>query len=468
MDHVPDMMPMNNHSIDIKEHPGQIDLPGPYKPFPIGPDDATRKQLVAWQARYGDLFAVPAPDGSPARWIINDPAMAQQVLIQHGRDYTKGMGLDRVKILLGNGIMVSSGDFWVRQRRMLQTAFRPRRLDDFNALIFDENMALAKRWENAAATGGPIEVEAQISEMTLAIVLKSIFGPDYGYLVERQQVNPFALLTEQPERNLAFAARFHKLRQNVNAVIEYRLAKGNGEQFDFLGHLLTVRDREGGQMTRDQVIDEIMTLIVAGHETTASALAFAWYLIAVHPEVCRKLQAEADAMDEDAIRDSGGNDRSTLAYTDRVAAEVLRMYPPGWLLSRRALRDHELKGHRIAAGTQVFVCPYLLHYHPDYWHDPEVFDPDRFTREDEPSHRMAYLPFAAGPRRCIGERMAETEMRVHLATMLRRFTPIWPNDRAPAIESAINLRPADGIHLQLAPRQGVCCGMRWQQSRDSK
>src|SRR5699024_6608303 len=162
--------------------------------------------------------------------------------------------------------------------------------------------------------------------------------------------NPFAILTEQPERNLAFAARFHKLRQNVNAVIEHRLARGDETQFDFLGHLLTVRDRAGGKMTRAQVMDEIMTLTVAGHETTASALAFGWLLIAVDPEVRRKSQSEAAAMVESASRDNGGDDRSTLAYTDRVVADVLRMYPPGWLLSRRAVRDHELQGPRVAAG----------------------------------------------------------------------------------------------------------------------
>lgn len=436
---------------EIHETTHHATLAGPSTPFPIAPDGATRDQLLAWQRQYGDLFTVPAVEGGPAHWVVNDPALAQQVLVRRANGYTKGMGLDRVKILLGNGIMVSEGDFWARQRRMIQPAFRPRRLADFNAMIFDENIALAERWAVAAEAGDPIEAESHTSELTLAIVLKSIFGADYARLVERGD-NPFALLTEQPERDLRFAARFHQLKKFVDDIIERRLAEGPRDTFDFLGHLLDARGRDEQPMSRSAIIDEVMTLIVAGHETTASALAFAWYLIAAHPAVCERLQAEADAANENELRASGGNDRNALAYTDRVVAEVLRLYPPGWLLSRRALRDQELGGYPITAGTQVFICPYMLQRHPGYWREPERFAPGRFERADEPYHRLSYLPFAAGPRRCVGEHMAATEMRVHLASMLRRFTPIWLGDGEPAIESGINLRPADGIHLQLTAR----------------
>jgi len=423
-------------------------LPGPAAPFPIAPDDATRHQLVAWQAQYGDLFAVPATDGGPACWVINEPRLIRDLMVRRGHSFTKGMGLDRVKILLGNGIMVSEGEFWARQRHMIQLAFKPRRLADFNTMFFDENRALAARWMSAAQAGDTVNAELDTSELTLAIILKAIFGPDYARLLAAED-NPFALLTEIPERNLSFAARFHRLRKLVDEIIERRLAEEASDSFDFLGHLLSVTDRDDQPMTRTQVIDEVMTLVVAGHETTASTLAFAWYLIAEHPEVCARMQAEIDAVDEATLRTTGGTDRKTLPYVDRVVAEVLRMYPSGWLLSRRALEDLTVGKHQLAAGTQVFYCPYLLHYHRGYWHEPQRFDPDRFTRKDEPSHRLAYLPFAAGPRRCVGEHMAATEMRVHLATMLRRFTPRWIGSGEPAIESAINLRPADGIYLQL-------------------
>ncbi|WP_158583504.1 cytochrome P450 [Salinisphaera sp. Q1T1-3] len=424
--------------------------PGPAEPFPIAPDDATRDALAGWQRRYGDVFCVPDMRGGMPHWVVNEPALVQQVLVRQAGSYTKGMGLDRVKILLGNGIMVSEGDFWARQRRLMQPAFRPTRLADFNAMIFDENMALAERWTEAATAGHSVEAEAATSELTLIIVLKSIFGADYEQLVAAGR-DPFALLTEESTRDLKFAARFRGLRPVVNDLIERRLAEPKTD-FDFLGYLLAARTRDGESMSRAALIDEVLTLIVAGHETTASALAFAWYLIASHPTVRDRLQAEADATDLTRLRETGGVARDTLAYTDHVIAEVLRLYPPGWLLSRRATRTHELAGRPVAAGTQVFICPWMLHRHPAQWPDPNRFDPDRFAATDTNRHRLAYIPFAAGPRHCVGEHMAATEMRVHLATLLSRFTPEWRGRTTPRLESAINLRPADGIPLQLSSR----------------
>lgn len=425
-------------------------LPGPEHAFPLAPDDATRHQLLAWQREYGDLFTVPAMDGGQPYWVVNDPALVQQILVRRARHYTKGLGLDRVKILLGNGIMVSEGNFWARQRRIMQPAFKPRRLADFNAMFVDENRQQAAQWTQAARQGQTLDAEAHTSELTLVIILKAIFGADYDWLVADGS-NPFALLTEVPERDLSFAARFYQLKKIVNQVIERRLARGEQSSFDFLNHLLTTQDRDGQPMARDELLDEVMTLIVAGHETTASALAFAWYLIGSHPSVCQRMQAEADAISEAELREHGGNDRQSLRYTDQVVSEVLRLYPPGWLLSRRAASDQPLGDYTIPAGTQVFICPYMLQRHPGYWHKPDTFDPDRFDR-GEPSHRLAYLPFAVGPRHCVGEHMAATEMRVHLAMMLRRFTPFWQGQGEPAMESAINLRPVNGIPLQLAIR----------------
>lgn len=438
---------------NVLEQVGASTLAGPQQPLVIEASDETRVMLGRWHRAYGDLYCVSDPREAQASWIVHRPDLVQRILVRRANHYSKGRGLDRVRILLGNGIMVSEGDFWARQRRLIQPAFRPRSLADFNAMICDENRTLAAQWQAAAEAGQSIEVAAATSELTLVIVLKSIFGADYAQLVAGGG-NPFALLTEEPTRDLRFAARFHRLKGVVEKIIEHRLnAEHNG--FDFLGHMLSARTRSGDGMTRGALVDEVMTLIVAGHETTASALAFAWYLIATDEDVCRRLQAEADALDEAALARTGGNPRQEgpdLTFTDRVVAETLRLYPPGWLLSRRATVDHELGGAPIAVGTQVFISPWLLHRHPDYWQQPERFDPDRFARRHQPAHRMAYLPFAAGPRHCIGEHLALTEMRVHLATLLRRFTPHYLGDREPAIESAINLRPADGIYLQLVPR----------------
>jgi cytochrome P450 len=423
---------------------------GPDTPFAIAPDDETRRRLVRWHAAYGDVYRVLSERGKAPHWVVHDPNLVQQVLVRRAANYTKGEGLERVKILLGNGIMVSEGDFWARQRLLLQPAFRPRQLADFSTMIFDENAALAARW---AATEECVDVAAYVSELILVIVLKSIFGADYARLIAEGE-HSFALLTEVPERNLAFAARFHQLKKMVAAIVDARQA-GPCEHcshagFDFLGHMLAAKTRSGEGMTRRALIDEVMTLIVAGHETTASVLAWAWYLLAAHPEVCARLQAEVDAIDEDRLRTTGGADMG-LAYTEQVIFETLRLYPPGWLLSRRAQGPDRLGAHAIGPGTQVFISPYILHRHAHYWHEPERFDPARFKR-GEPAHRFAYLPFAAGPRHCVGEHLAATEMRVHLAMLLRRFTPRCIHNTPPALEARINLRPSGGIYLQLARR----------------
>ncbi len=428
---------------------------GPKARFPIGPDDATRTMLWRWHGAFGDVYRVCAERDDTLSWVVHDPALVQQILVRNSDNYRKGTGLERVRLLLGDGIMVSEGEFWARQRRLIQPAFKPRRLADFNAMIVDENMRLASRWQAAVDAGDTIEAASQISEATLVIVLRSIFGADYQTLVDGGE-NPFALLTEEPERNLRFAARFHRLGKVVEAIIDQRLTQPR-DSFDFLGHMLAARTRDGAAMSRAALVDEVMTLIVAGHETTASALAWAWYLIATDPSVCARLQAAVDGADIERLREDGGHRHPDLAYLDAVIQETLRLYPPGWLLSRRAIGPDTLGGHAVEAGDQLFISPYILHRHAGYWHQPERFDPDRFMPGNDglagPLHRFAYIPFAAGPRHCVGEHLAMVEMRVHLAVMLQRFTPRYAAAHPPQIESLINLRPTDGIYLQLAPRQ---------------
>ena len=432
----------------LSETSAPVGLAGPRTAFPIAPDDETRRMLCRWHGEYGAVYRVPDTRGGPDHWVVHDPRLVRQVLVQRGADYEKGQGLDRVRLLLGEGIMVSEGAFWARQRRLMQPAFRPRALADFNAMMLAENRALAERWAAAAAGGAAVDVAAHISELTLVIVLKSIFGRDYDALVAAHG-NPFALLTEAPERDLRFAARFHRLTGVVAAVVERRRAAPR-PAFDFLGHMLAARSRTGASMSTRALIDEVMTLIVAGHETTASVLAWAWYLIATHEDVCARARAEAEAVDEAALGTHGPG--ADLPFIGRVIDETLRLYPPGWLLSRRARVDTDLGAHRLPPGSQVFISPYVLHRHDAHWRDPERFDPARFARGDEPGHRFAFVPFAAGPRRCAGEHMARTEMGMHLAVMLRRFTPRYAGEAPPAMESRINLRPAAGIYLQLTQR----------------
>lgn len=443
---------------------------GPSMHFDVAPNNATRRMLERWHAVYGDVYRITAERDASRHWVIHEPSLVQRILVRNGANYRKGMGLDRVRLLLGDGIMVSEGDFWARQRRLIQPAFKPRRLADFTRMIVAENQRLAERWQDHADARDTVDIVAHISELTLVIVLKSIFGADYDALIAAGD-NPFAILTEDDTRDLRFAARFHRLGRVVEDIIELREGGAAAEPgFDFLGHLLAARDRDGAGMSRRELVDEVMTLVVAGHETTASALAWAWYEIANHPRLLARLQREVDALAAGDIADVCDSPDQRLAWVDAVIHETLRLYPPGWLLSRRAIASDQLGDYEIEPGDQLFISPYILHRHAGYWRDPQRFDPARFLAPDTPGHRFAFLPFAAGQRRCIGERMAMTEMRAHLVTMLRRFVPADAGAGPPELEAGINLRPGGGVPLRLRPRQsqGQSQGLSPLSARESR
>jgi cytochrome P450 len=198
------------------------------------------------------------------------------------------------------------------------------------------------------------------------------------------------------------------------------------------------------------MIDEVLTLIVAGHETTAAALTWTWYLVSQHPEITAQLQAEADA----AARPLSLDAAESLKFTHQVIQEALRLYPPGWLLTRRTLEADELGGFPVAPRTDVFICPYLLHRHPAFWSEPEAFRPERFAAADAAErHRFSYIPFAVGPRHCIGEGLAMFEMLVHVQRMSRRFRLIRADDQPIELEAQVNLRPRSNLMMTVELRQ---------------
>jgi cytochrome P450 len=237
----------------------------------------------------------------------------------------------------------------------------------------------------------------------------------------------------------------------VAALIARRRAD-RGEHFVFLAMLMDARDKEtGSPMSERELIDEVMTLIVAGHETTASGLNWTWYLLSQNPEAEKKLHAEIDAAAEKAA--PGLAEMESLAYTKNVCDEALRLYPPGWLLSRRTIGPDTLAGYSVPAGTDVLLCLYLLHRHPRYWKEPDAFRPERFDAEHEAERpRFAYMPFAAGPRHCIGETLALYEMYMHLYKVARRYRLTYVPDRPLELEAQINLRTKHPLMMKLERR----------------
>jgi cytochrome P450 len=424
--------------------------PGPADGFDLGGTDQSLALMRDCFARFGDTYRIFAPARGVYNYVINHPDDVKRVMLSNHRNYTKGEGMDRVKILLGNGIMTSEGEFWRRQRRMMQPSFHRRVIDRFRLLVDDINEKFADRWAAGAARGDPINLTDEVSELTLEIVLTSIFGTDLKRLDAQMGANPFQVVAKDTNRDLKFAFRFRSLTKLVAELIARRRREPE-PHFDFLAMFMDARDRETDQAMSDkEMIDEVLTLIVAGHETTAAALTWTWYLVSQHPEIARQLAAEADAV---TTRPLGLDAAESLSFTHQVIQEALRLYPPGWLLTRRTLQADELGGFAVAPRTDVFICPYLLHRHPAFWDDPEAFRPARFAGADaEERHRFSYIPFAVGPRHCIGEGLAMFEMLVHLHRMSQRFRLTRAGTDPIELEAQINLRPRSHLMMTVTLR----------------
>jgi cytochrome P450 len=424
--------------------------PGPAEGFDLGGSDESLARLQDYFARFGDIYRVFAPSRGVFNYVINHPDDIKRVLLSNHRNYTKGEGMDRVKILLGNGIMTSEGAFWRRQRRMMQPSFHRRVIDQFAALISEVNEKYVQRWSAMSARGEPINLSSDTSELTLEIVLRSIFGTDLERLSHQMGVNPCEVVAKQSNRDLKFAFQFRSLGRLVGELIAKR-RHAPEEHVDFLSMFMLARDRESDEpMSDKELIDEVLTLIVAGHETTAAALTWTWYLVSRHPEAAEQLQAEADRAADGVL---GLDAAESLSFTHQVIQEALRLYPPGWLITRRALEADELGGFPIAPRTDVFISPYMLHRNPQFWSDPEEFKPERFAGAGaEERHRFAYIPFAVGPRHCIGENIAMFEMLAHMRAMTRRFRLRRATDEPIELEAQINLRPRSNLMMRVETR----------------
>ena len=420
--------------------------------FDVGSTDDSLERMIELFARHGDTYRVFVPSRRSYTYVIHHPDDVKRVLVSNHRNYTKGVGLDRVKILLGKGIMTSEGELWKRQRYMMQPLFHRRVITGFAELIAQANDRCIARWEGLARSGALINLTDEMSELTLEIVLRSIFGRDLDRLAQQLGGNPFAVVTKEQSRDLQFAYKFRSLTKLVAQLIAQRRTTQE-EHFDYIAMLMNARDKESGEpMGERELIDEIMTLIVAGHETTASGLNWTWYLLAQHPRVEARLHAEIDAAAE--IAAPTVSEMDSLGYTRSVIDEALRLYPPGWLLSRRTIEADVLGGYPVPAGTNVLLPLYLLHRHPRYWKEPDRFWPERFAPEHEAERpRFAYMPFAAGPRHCIGETFALYEMLMHLYKVARRYRLVYVPDQPLELEAQINLRTRHPLHMRLERRR---------------
>ena len=420
--------------------------------IPEGPPDGfdPRQDLLAWIESnfkiYGDIYRANVL-GKNA-YVVSSPEYAQHVLRNNWTNYRKGQAIKRIAILLGNGLMVSEGEFWKSQRRMIQPAFHRDVVAAFYDVIRTASFKLLEKWEKAAQQNETVNVTSDVSLMVLEVTLRAVFGADYPLVAPF-----FNILHDHPARNLGFAQTFADLNRIVVEVIERRRSDAR-EGADILSILMEARDQSGRPMPDDQLVREIKTMIVAGHETTASTLNLIWYLVSQNPEVERRLSAEIEIL-------VAGNfpkieDLPKFAYTRLVIDEALRLYPPGWLMTRRAQKDDRLGQYFVPAGTEIYISPYIIQRHPSLWVEPNSFHPERFNFTDVREKRSAaMLPFSVGPRNCIGEFFARTEIQVHLITVANRVRMRYVEDGPPEFEAGVNLRSKQDF-LMSPEIKGLC------------
>ncbi|ONI89791.1 cytochrome P450 [Saccharothrix sp. ALI-22-I] len=386
-----------------------------------------RLALMSEAADHGD--AVKVSIGPKTLYVFNHPDHAKHVLADNSANYHKGIGLKQAKRVLGDGLLTSEGALWREQRRVIQPVFQHKRVAAQAAVVADEAAKLIGRLR-AHAGGDPVNLLDEMTGLTLGVLGRSLLETDLTAFdtighsfeaVQDQAMFEMVTLGMVPTwLPLPKQVRFRKARDQLNQIVDRLVAEHRsvtGE--DVLSRLIAsakaeTDPRTGVRRTRD----ELITLLLAGHETTASTLGWTCHLLSQHPEAAERIRAEAVAVLGD--RQPEYADLRKLTYTTMVVQEVMRLYPPVWILPREAQAADTVGGYEVPAGSDVLICPYTLHRHPDFWVDPERFDPERFAAADTGDRpRYAYLPFGAGPRFCVGSNLGMMEA-VFVTAMLSR------------------------------------------------
>ncbi len=394
--------------------------------------------------------------------LLSSPDHVERVLVKEHRLFSKKTrGYDQLRQFLGNGLVTSEGDFWLRQRRIAQPAFHKQRIAGFAKTFVRCAEELGLRWEQDAKSGRTIDLHADMMKLTLRIASLTLLSADTGDranevgeaidLMLHESVsrinNPFRPPDSWPTPANRRAERAMKTLDKVVLDIIDARRKGKRED-DLLQMLLEARDEETGEgMTDRQLRDEVMTMFLAGHETTANALTWTFVLLSRFPQVARSLAAEASTV-LGPDRSATAEDATQLEVSRRVLSESMRLYPPVWVIGRSPEEDVEFDGYSVPKGSLLFLSPWVTHRLPSLWDDPEGFDPDRFAPERQKlMHRHQYFPFSLGPRMCIGVGFAMLEGQLVLSTLARRFRldllpghPIIP-------EPLITLRPKGAVPM---------------------
>ncbi|GIK64341.1 MAG: cytochrome P450 [Chloroflexota bacterium] len=417
--------------------------------------------MMDWFQTYGDMVHLQFGDTNHV-YLLSNPTHIHEVLVEKADQFHKAAkykdeqrGLAR---LLGNGLITSDGDYWRQQRRLMQPAFHARRIEGYGVVMVNYTRQMLDSWRD----GSSLDVADEMMHLTLAIVARTILDTELAGDAEQiaEAVSVF--------QNLAFGVdifplwlptpahiRQSRVEKTMSQIISRLIAERRasaGDRGDLLSMMLLTIDEEGNGMTDRQIRDEMVTLFLAGHETTANALNWAWYLLAQHPDIEAKLHSELDAVLQ-------GNpptfaDLKRLPYTEMVMKEAMRLYPPVWSMSRQVIEAVEIGGYPIAKGSEVNIITYATHHDSRWWSEPECFLPERFSPQQEQQFpKLAYLPFSSGPRVCIGNSFAMVEAQLILATIAQRYRLALTDGYNTQPEALITLRPQHGLPMKVQRRE---------------
>lgn len=446
--------------------PSHLPLPpGPslaesYRLLKLSPPEA----LLKLAKDYGDVVRWRTPLNTI--YCLNHPEHVRQVLTQSYPRYTKDtIDYRVVGRTLGRGLVTNEGADWAKQRRLMQPVFANRSIDKFDVVINEMTTQLSEAWARRRADE-TVWLDREMSRVTFQVVSRTLFGTaiddaademvEILEIVNQHPLKLTSLMTLLPWLPVPSNRRFARIKARLDAMVdglvEQRRASGDSSRNDILDRLLAARDQDTGEgMDREQMRDELITLLLAGHETSATALVWTYHLLGQHPEVearlVEELRSELDG------RAATSADLPRLPYLKMVVQEAMRLYPPVWGIARRSNEEAEFGGYRVPAGSYISISMYALQRHPEYWPDPDRFDPERFDpKRNEQRHSYCYIPFSAGPRACIGAGMAMLEIQLVLAQLLQRFV-VRPVPGFGVIPQAVvTFKTRAGMPVTITPR----------------
>ena len=457
---------MTHDAISAVTAPKQARPPGPRGiPFLGSLPGLLRNPLKLYEdlARYGDVVEYRV--GRMRSFMINRPEYIGEVFQRDNVTFTRSVFHERIKSLFGDGLITSDGDAWRQQRGLMQPAFQKNRMSGYVPLIREATSDLLNDWSKAARTGERVNATADLARLTQTLAVKIMFGTDLGERSLGAIRGALATINSELYKQVLFGwwqylplpgnFRYRRatrtLEHIMRTVVQDKAAR-KGEGQDLLTMLMQAHEENTSAILSDRSIrDQLITLFIAGHDTTVSVLSWTLFLIGQHPEVVERIEHEVDTVlgDGEPVYEH----LSSLTYTKQVIEEAMRLYPPAYGLTRKALTNTTLGGYFIPAGSLLFISPYVMHRHPGYWDEPLRFDPDRFTKERcDKRLRYTYFPFAGGPRTCIGVHLAMIEMVLVLAMTTRAYSVRLAPECPVVPRPLLVLRTKEGVVVRLSRR----------------